>query len=77
MKTRDGWRIHPGPIDSTMEQTFAGRSVGEQTRIGLIRGVFSNEREFEEKYGDKVMSVEKFFQTLDEQVAEAYGVTMR
>ncbi|OUM88539.1 MAG: type I-B CRISPR-associated protein Cas7/Cst2/DevR [Bacillus thermozeamaize] len=74
-KTRDGWGVNRKPIDDTMELTFAGRGVGEQTKIGMVRGIFSNEREFEDAYGDRVMSVEKFFQTLDEQVKEAYGVT--
>jgi len=69
-----GWEIQPQPIAETMEQTFAGQTVGEQTRIGFLRGIFANEGEFADLFADKVGSIEQFFQYISKQIQAYYGV---
>lgn len=69
-----GFALDLKPIQSTMEQTFAGSSVSEQTRIGLISGIFDNEAAFRDAFGESVDSVESFFRRLAENVSDYYGV---
>jgi CRISPR-associated protein Cst2 len=69
-----GWEIQSQQIVDTMEQTFAGQTVGEQTRIGFLRGIFANEGEFADLFADKVGSIEQFFQYISKQIQAYYGV---
>ncbi|OYD07427.1 type I-B CRISPR-associated protein Cas7/Cst2/DevR [Paludifilum halophilum] len=71
-----GWTLDLKPIQAVMEQTFAGRSVGEETRIGFIPGIFDNETAFREAFGERVDSVESFFHRLSEEVSAYYGVSL-
>ena len=70
-----GFAIHLNPIQETMEKTFAGRSVGEQTQIGILSGLFDNEEALRETFGDQVGSIESFFSGLQDQVSDYYGVS--
>jgi CRISPR-associated protein Cst2 len=72
--TAQGWSIETKPILETMEQTFAGQAIGEQTRIGFLSGIFANEGEFFDLFADKVLSIEQYFQYLSQQIQEYYGV---
>jgi CRISPR-associated protein Cst2 len=72
--TKKGWEIDIDPIESTFEQTFAGQSIGEQTRIGLVKGLFANEDVYREKFGEHVLSVEQFFDHLKKEMRGYYGV---
>ncbi|MGX1900960.1 CRISPR-associated protein Cst2 [Thermolongibacillus altinsuensis] len=74
ISTTQGWAIQTKPISETMEQTFAGQAIGEQTRIGFLSGIFANEGEFSDLFADKVLSIEQFFQYLSKQIQEYYGV---
>ncbi|SFA50048.1 CRISPR-associated protein Cst2 [Parageobacillus thermantarcticus] len=74
LSSSQGWEIQPQPIAETMEQTFAGQTVGEQTRIGFLRGIFANEGEFADLFADKVGSIEQFFQYISKQIQAYYGV---
>ncbi|MFD1427745.1 type I-B CRISPR-associated protein Cas7/Cst2/DevR [Kroppenstedtia sanguinis] len=69
-----GFALDLQPIQSTMEQTFAGSSIGEQTHMGLISGIFDNEGALRDAFGERVESVESFFQRLSENVSDHYGV---
>ena len=71
-----GFALDLKPIQSTMEQTFSGSSVSEQTRIGLISGIFDNEAAFRDAFGERVDSVESFFRRLAEDVSDYYGVNL-
>lgn len=73
--SKSGWEIDPEPINSTMEQTFGNNKVAEKTRIGLIRGIFNNQDVFTETYGNTVVSIEEFFQWLQNEIRTSYGVS--
>ncbi|SFE52400.1 type I-B CRISPR-associated protein Cas7/Cst2/DevR [Alteribacillus iranensis] len=68
-----GWNMDIGTIHSVCEQTFAGNKVGEETRIGLLNGVFSNEEYIHDVFGEKVVSIEEFFERLKSDATEALG----
>lgn len=68
------WGIHLGPIEDTMNQTFGGKKIGEQTVMGFIKGIFANQEDFVSCFGDKVITIESFFETLQDEVNDYYGV---
>ncbi|GEN35837.1 type I-B CRISPR-associated protein Cas7/Cst2/DevR [Aneurinibacillus danicus] len=73
-QTSGKWEIDIAPLESTMEQTFAGEPVGERTRIGMVSSMFGNEEEYQTTFGNRVMSIEAFFQHIQQEVAAFYGV---
>ncbi|MED3718990.1 type I-B CRISPR-associated protein Cas7/Cst2/DevR [Geobacillus thermodenitrificans] len=68
-----GWEIELAPIADTMAQTFAGKSIAEETRIGLVSGIFANEDEFSKRFAENTGSLEQFFRYMAEQVQMYYG----
>lgn len=69
-----GWNIDTRTIESLCEQTFAKKKVGEQTKVGLLNGIFTNEQEIQETFKDKLLTIEGFFETLKKEVKESLEV---
>ncbi|WP_339288768.1 type I-B CRISPR-associated protein Cas7/Cst2/DevR [Ureibacillus sp. FSL K6-0786] len=61
------------PLVQTSEFTFAGDAIKQFTKVGLTNGIFSNESEIKEAFG-QVGTVEEFFQAVTREVADYYGV---
>ena len=57
-----------------VESTFLGKSLLEDTFVGMIDGMFNNKGEFEEILPKRVLTVDKFFNNLISGVKEYYGV---
>ena len=72
--TGNGWNIQTRLIKETMEQTFAGEAIGQDTRIGILSGIFANEGEFYDLFNEQVMPIEPFFQYVSKQIQAYYGV---
>jgi len=70
----DGWAVELKPLQSTMEQTFAGKKVGDYTFAAMVDGMFANETEFKETFKSQAISIEGMFQELASQVDKAYEV---
>lgn len=66
-----GWNLDVNTITSVCEQTFAGQQIGEQTLVGLLKGVFKNEESIEQLLYPNVVSIEAFFETMKTRVKEA------
>lgn len=62
------------PLLETMKTTFRGRSVYDNTVVGLSSGSFSNEQEIRESFGEQAEDVESAFRKLTGRIAEHYGV---
>lgn len=67
-----GYKINTGAIKNTLETKLFDKSIKENTFIGMIEGVFENKEELEEILGDKVVSIEDFFQSLENELQEVY-----
>ncbi len=70
----DGWAVELKPLRSTMEQTFAGKKVGDYTFAAMVDGMFTNETEFKETFKSQAISIEGMFQELTSQLDKAYEV---
>ncbi|MDA3129373.1 type I-B CRISPR-associated protein Cas7/Cst2/DevR [Aliibacillus thermotolerans] len=68
-----GWNIDFRTIKSVCEQTFAGKKVGDQTKVALLDGVFTNEQHMKETFGDQLVTMEQFFESLNQEAIEALG----
>lgn len=72
--SKEGYGINTAPLEATMKSTFMGESVGENTNIGLVPGIFKNDDEISNISNKELLSIEDFFNNLEQQVKEYYGV---
>ena len=71
---QNGYEINSKSIKEVVESTFLGKSLLEDTFVGMTDGMFNNKGEFEEILPEKVLTVDKFFNNLISGVKEYYGV---
>ncbi|KXG11373.1 hypothetical protein AT864_00456 [Anoxybacillus sp. P3H1B] len=72
--TSNGWEVKTKQIRDIMEQTFVGQAIGEDTRMGVLSGMFANEGELYDEFAGKVTPIEPFFQYMSAKIQEYYGV---
>ena len=72
--SQKGYEINSKSIKEVVESTFLGKSLLEDTFVGMIDGMFNNKGEFEEILPKRVLTVDKFFNNLISGVKEYYGV---
>ncbi|MCR8844106.1 type I-B CRISPR-associated protein Cas7/Cst2/DevR [Paenibacillus sp. SC116] len=71
---KNGMGIDVGALSSVMNTTFMGQSIAPATKVGFVDGVWANEYDLRDQFGDRALSMESFFQELQAQVRHAYGV---
>ncbi|WP_146550990.1 type I-B CRISPR-associated protein Cas7/Cst2/DevR [Rummeliibacillus sp. SL167] len=71
----DGRALDLTPLLQTDELTFGGQAMKEFTQVGLTEGTFSNEAAILDHFGEKVQTVEQFFQAVVNEVARYYEVS--
>lgn len=59
-------------LKDTSTLTIGEKSIFEDTKIGIIKNTFKNEKEIEEIFNGKITNVEEFFQKLKQEVSEYY-----
>lgn len=59
-------------LKDTSTLTIGKNSVFEDTKVGILKNTFKNEKEIEEIFDGKVTSIEEFFNTLKEEVTKYY-----
>lgn len=64
-------------ISTEMLKATVGLKIGEaciydDTRVGIVKDTFKNEKEIEEIFEGKVSSIQEFFESLEKQVEEYY-----
>lgn len=74
IKLNNGVNLSTEPLASTLSLTFKDKPVKDFTKIGLVEGVFDNDKEIETLLDDGYMSVESFFDHLKNEVKNYYGV---
>lgn len=72
--SQQGYSVNSKAIKEVVESTFLGKSLVNDTFVGITDGVFNNKEEFEQILSDKVGTVDKFFNTLISGVKDYYGV---
>ena len=58
-------------LKDTMSLKLGENSIEEDTNVGIVKNIFSNENEIEEKF--KVTSIQEFFENLENEVDKYYN----
>ena len=70
---KDGqFSIDTEMLKDTATLTIGENSISEDTRVGIVKNTFKNEKEIEEIFEGKTTSIEEFFKNLKEEVEEYY-----
>lgn len=70
---KDGeFSIDTDMLKDTATLTIGENSIFEDTKVGMLKNTFKNEKEIEEVFKGKVSNIEEFFKNLEEQVKEYY-----
>ena len=70
---KDGqFSIDTEMLKDTATLTIGENSISENTKIGIVKNTFKNEKEIEEMFEGKTTNIEKFFENLKEKVDEYY-----
>ncbi len=70
--TNDGFSINTNTLKDTMKLKIGDNAIEEDTRIGIVKDIFKNEKELEELFSDKVLNIQDFFEKLENDVKEYY-----
>ena len=70
---KDGqFSIDTEMLKDTATLTIGENSISEDTKIGIVKNTFKNEKEIEEMFEGKTTNIEEFFKNLKEKVEEYY-----
>ncbi|MCI8396864.1 MAG: type I-B CRISPR-associated protein Cas7/Cst2/DevR [Clostridia bacterium] len=64
--------INTNMLKDTLSLKVGENSIYNDTKIGIVKDTFKNEKEIEEIFEGKVTSVQEFFENLEKQVEEYY-----
>ena len=67
------FKIDTKVLDSAMELKIGENSVKENTFAGIVPNEFKNEEELQELFGDKIFSIQGFFDEIENEVKEYYA----
>ena len=59
-------------LKDTTTLTIGDKSIYDDTKVGILKNTFKNEKEIEEIFEGKTTNIEKFFKDLKEKVNEYY-----
>lgn len=59
-------------LKETSKLTLEGNSIYEDTKIGILKNTFKNEKEIEDSFNGKTMNIEDFFKDIKEQISNYY-----
>lgn len=59
-------------LKDTLSLKIGDNTIEEDTKIGMVKGVFQNEKEIEETFTDKVSNIQTFFEKLENEVKAYY-----
>ena len=64
--------INENVLNDTVDLKIGENSIYADTKVGIVKDTFKNEREIEELFKGKVSNIQDFFETLESQVEEYY-----
>jgi len=59
-------------LKDTTTLTIGNKSIYDDTKVGMLKNTFKNEKEIEEIFEGKTTNIEEFFKDLKEKVNEYY-----
>lgn len=68
----NGFAINTNILEDTMKLKIGENSIAEDTKVGIVKDIFQNEKEIEDVFSGKVCNVQDFFEQLENEVREYY-----
>ena len=69
----EDFKIDTKILESAMELKIGENSVKENTFAGIVPNEFKNEEELKDLFGDKMLSIQEFFDKIEREVKEYYA----
>lgn len=73
VKLDEKFNINLDLLKDTNTLKIGNNSIEEDTRIGIVKGEFKNEKELEEQFTGKISNIQEFFEDLEKQVEDYYN----
>lgn len=67
-----GFAINTNILEDTMKLKFGENEIGKDTKVGIVKDIFQNEKEMETIFSGKMSNVQDFFGNLENEVKEYY-----
>lgn len=64
--------INTNILEDTMKLKIGENEISQDTNIGIVKDIFENEKEIEEKFANKVSNIQDFFEKLEDSVKQYY-----
>ena len=64
--------INTNILEDTMKLKIGENEISQDTNIGIVKDIFENEKEIEEKFANKVSNIQDFFEKLEDSVKHYY-----
>ena len=69
------FKINTDILKDTATMKIGENEIAKDTKIGMVKSIFQNEKEIEEKFEGKVSTIQEFFEELESQVSNYYEQT--
>ena len=70
--SKNGFSINTNILEDTMKLKIGNNEISDNTNIGIVKDIFENENEINEKFEGKVINVQEFFDRLENNIREYY-----
>ena len=70
--SKNGFSINTNILEDTMKLKIGNNAISDNTNIGIVKDIFENENEINEKFEGKVINVQEFFDRLENNIREYY-----
>ena len=64
--------INTNILEDAMKLKIGENEISQDTNIGIVKDIFENEKEIEEKFANKVSNIQDFFEKLEDSVKQYY-----
>ena len=70
--SKNGFSINTNILEDTMKLKIGNNAISDNTNIGIVKDIFENENEINEKFEGQVINVQEFFDRLENNIREYY-----
>ncbi len=68
----NGFAINTNILEDTMNLKIGEKCIEQDTKVGIVKNIFENEKEIEDVFPGKISNVQEFFENLENDVKEYY-----
>lgn len=69
----ESFNLNLNMLKDAMDLKLGEESIKEDTKVGMISGIFANESEIVESFSNNIFNIQGFFENIEEKVSEFYN----